>query len=304
MVFGCYGSKACLCYWRDAGKTGIFYFIVNLDSPETCVRKRLESLVYTLKILKQVEKSASSTNLQESVINKDVFLIQLNTIDYQEAWSYQEKLFAETIALKTANRQLPPAEQQATPNYLIFCQHPPVYTLGKSGLESHLLLNQHGLEQKQAQFYKINRGGDITYHGPGQLVAYPILDLDNFFTDIHKYLRLLEEAVILTLADFNIAAGRIAGLTGVWIDFEEQQNPRKICAMGVKCSRWVTMHGLALNVNTDLSYFNHIVPCGIPDKAVTSMQQELKTEVPLVDVEQKLLFYFAQLFGASVPIFS
>ncbi|WP_246343651.1 lipoyl(octanoyl) transferase LipB [Adhaeribacter radiodurans] len=238
------------------------------------------------------------------MINKEVEVISLGVIDYQEAWDYQEKLFADTIAIKTANRNLEPSERKLTSNYLIYCQHPHVYTLGKSGKESHLLLNEQSLQDHQAKFYKINRGGDITYHGPGQLVAYPILDLDNFFTDIHKYLRFLEEAVILTLADYGMVAGRIAGLTGVWLDFEEQKNPRKICAMGVKCSRWVTMHGLALNVNTDLSYFNHIIPCGIPDKAVTSMQQELNAIVSLAEVEEKLLFYFAKLFGASCHILS
>jgi lipoyl(octanoyl) transferase len=236
------------------------------------------------------------------VINKEVTYLSLPTTDYQQAWEYQEKLFGETIEVKTANRKLLPAEQKATPNYLIVCQHPHVYTLGKSGVESHLLLNEEALKQKQATFYKINRGGDITYHGPGQLVAYPILDLDNFFTDIHRYLRYLEEAVILTLADFGIKAGRIPGLTGVWLDYEEQQNPRKICAMGVKCSRWVTMHGLALNVNADLSYFNHIIPCGITDKAVTSMQQELGQPIPLPAVEEKLVTHFARLFEASIHI--
>jgi lipoyl(octanoyl) transferase len=175
-----------------------------------------------------------------------------------------------------------------------------VYTLGKSGHQEHLLLNDEQLAQKEATFYKINRGGDITYHGPGQLVAYPILDLENFFTDIHKYLRLLEEAVILTLADYGLAAGRIDGLTGVWFDFEEQRNPRKICAMGVKCSRWVTMHGLALNVNTDLTYFGHIVPCGISDKAVTSMQQELGRAVVLAEVENKLVAHVENLFAAHI----
>ncbi len=236
------------------------------------------------------------------MINKAITYLSLPIIDYQQAWEYQEKLFKETIGIKTANRNLILSEQKATPNYIIVCQHPHVYTLGKSGIESHLLLNEAGLEQHQATFYKINRGGDITYHGPGQLVAYPILDLDNFFTDIHRYLRYLEEAVILTLADFGIKAGRIAGLTGVWLDYENQQNPRKICALGVKCSRWVTMHGLALNVNPNLSYFNHIIPCGIPDKAVTSMQQELGQPIPLPVVEEKLVHYFAQLFEAAIHI--
>ncbi len=223
-------------------------------------------------------------------------------VDYQQAWDYQEQLLKEVLAVKSQNRQLPEEEQLPTPNYLLFCQHPHVYTLGKSGHEEHLLLDEEGLQKKEASFYKINRGGDITYHGPGQLVAYPILDLENFFTDIHKYLRFLEEAVILTLADYGIAAGRIDGLTGVWIDFEEQKNPRKICAMGVKCSRWVTMHGLALNVNTDLSYFGNIVPCGITDKAVTSLEQELGQKVPLEEVEAKLLVHFERLFDAQILV--
>ncbi|MFC6996323.1 lipoyl(octanoyl) transferase LipB [Rufibacter roseus] len=236
------------------------------------------------------------------VHNKNILLKRFGLVDYQQAWDYQEQLLKEVLAVKSQNRQLPEEEQLPTPNYLLFCQHPHVYTLGKSGHEEHLLLDEEGLQKKEASFYKINRGGDITYHGPGQLVAYPILDLENFFTDIHKYLRFLEEAVILTLADYGIAAGRIDGLTGVWIDFEEQKNPRKICAMGVKCSRWVTMHGLALNVNTDLSYFGNIVPCGITDKAVTSLEQELGQKVPLEEVEAKLLVHFERLFDAQILV--
>ncbi|GAA4310749.1 lipoyl(octanoyl) transferase LipB [Nibribacter koreensis] len=232
--------------------------------------------------------------------NKEVLLQKLGLIDYQQAWDYQEQLFKGILDIKAQNRAIQEGEQQITPNYLLFCQHPHVYTLGKSGHLDHLLLDEQGLAQKEATFYKINRGGDITYHGPGQLVAYPLLDLDNFFTDIHKYLRLLEEAVIMTLADFGLKTGRIAGLTGVWLDFEEQKNPRKICAMGVKCSRWVTMHGLALNVNTDLSYFGNIVPCGISDKAVTSLQQELGRPVDMQEVEEKLLLHFQELFEASI----
>jgi lipoyl(octanoyl) transferase len=234
--------------------------------------------------------------------NKSITFVQLDTIDYQEAWDYQEKLFAQIIDLKIANRKAGPGEEQTTPNYLLFCQHPHVYTLGKSGSENNLLINAEALKQKQASFYKINRGGDITYHGPGQVVAYPIFDLDNFFTDIHQYLRFLEEAVIRTLAEYGLPAGRIAGLTGVWLDHEQQLRPRKICAMGVKCSRWVTMHGLAFNVNTDLDYFNHIVPCGISDKAVTSLKQELGFEVPLAEVENKLMGHLAQLFEARIHI--
>jgi lipoyl(octanoyl) transferase len=229
--------------------------------------------------------------------NKKVIFQHLGRVDYQEAWEYQEKLFADTIQLKIENRKLPETEQQMTPNYLLFCQHPHVYTLGKSGHLEHLLLNEQELAEKQAKFYKINRGGDITYHGPGQIVAYPILDLDNFFTDIHRYLRYLEEAVILTLADYGLVAGRIEGLTGVWLDHVEQKSPRKICAMGVKSSRWVTMHGLAFNVNSDLEYFEYIVPCGIPDKAVTSLEKELGEPQDITKVEERLKQHLRDLFG-------
>ena len=224
----------------------------------------------------------------------------LGLVDYRQAWDYQERLFRGIIDQKLANRQLPVAEQQPTPNYLLFCQHPHVYTLGKSGSEHNLLLDEQGLQARQAAYYKINRGGDITYHGPGQLVVYPILDLDNFFTDIHKYLRLLEEAVILTLAHYGLDAGRIERLTGVWLDYEQQQNPRKICAMGVRSSRWVTMHGLALNVNTNLDYFNNIIPCGIDDKAVTSMQKELDRELDLNEVAAHLQQHIGRLFGMTL----
>lgn len=236
--------------------------------------------------------------------NKEIQFEHLGLIDYQAAWDYQEKLFAGLIDLKIQNRQAAPEAQQPTPNYLLFCVHPHVYTLGKSGHEEHLLLNAEGLKAKGATFYKINRGGDITYHGPGQIVGYPILDLDNFFTDIHKYLRYLEEAVILTLADYGVAAGRIPGLTGVWLDHEQQHNPRKICAMGVKCSRWVTMHGFAFNINADLNYFDNIVPCGITDKQVTSLAKELGHEVPQAAVEEKLMHHLAALFGATITIAS
>lgn len=230
--------------------------------------------------------------------NKRVEVIYLGEDDYQKVWDYQESIFKQTVDLKIANRKLVDDSLiESTNNYLIFCEHPHVYTLGKSGSIDNLLLNEEGLKTNHAQFYKINRGGDITYHGPGQLVAYPILDLENFFTDIHKYLRYLEEAIILTMADYGISAGRISGLTGVWVDFEEgAKDPRKICAMGVKSSRWVTMHGLALNVNTDLSYFNHIVPCGIDDKAVTSMQKELGKEINMEAVQQSLLKHIAEVF--------
>ncbi|MDF9801014.1 lipoyl(octanoyl) transferase [Catalinimonas alkaloidigena] len=228
--------------------------------------------------------------------NKKVVFQPLGLIDYQEAWDYQEKLFADTIQLKIENRKFPEVEQKVTPNYLLFCQHPHVYTLGKSGDLENLLLDEQGLAERQVTFYKINRGGDITYHGPGQIVAYPILDLDNFFTDIHRYLRYLEEAVILTLADYGLEAGRIDGLTGVWLDHVEQENPRKICAMGVKSSRWVTMHGLAFNVNSDLQYFEYIVPCGIKDKAVTSLEKELGGRQNIREVEEKLKQHLSDLF--------
>jgi len=230
------------------------------------------------------------------LINKQVHFRDLGLIDYQEAWNYQEKIFAETISVKTANRNLDNENQQLTPNYLLFCQHPHVYTLGKNGKPDHLLLEEDALSEKNAKYYRINRGGDITYHGPGQLVGYPILDLDNFFTDIHLYMRMLEESIILTLADYGLKAGRMDGLTGVWLDFEAQENPRKICALGVKTSRWVTMHGFALNVNTDLSYFENIIPCGIQDKAVTSMAAELGYEPAMQDVSEKLKNHLAELF--------
>jgi lipoyl(octanoyl) transferase len=230
-------------------------------------------------------------------VNKKTTFLPLGLMDYQKAWDYQEKLFVETIAIKISNRKSLEDEQQVTPNYLIFLEHPHVYTLGKSGSESNLLLDDKGLQEKEASYYKINRGGDITYHGPGQIVGYPILDLDNFFTDIHKYLRLLEEAVMLTLQDYGIPSGRIDGLTGVWIDYEEgATNPRKICALGVKSSRWVTMHGFAFNVNTNLAYFKHIIPCGIDDKAVTSMEVELGMKQNFNEVSEKLKKHIADLF--------
>lgn len=223
--------------------------------------------------------------------NKKVEYINLGLIDYKEAWDLQEELFKKIVDIKVNNRNN--QTEETTPNYLIFCQHPHVYTLGKSGKLENLLVDEEGLDEKEATFYKINRGGDITYHGPGQLVVYPILDLDNFFTDIHKYMRFLEEAVIKTCADYGISAGRIEGLTGVWINDE---NPRKLCAMGVKSSRWVTMHGLALNINTDLSYFGNIVPCGIDDKAVSSFQKELNREMDMNEASEKLKKHLSDLF--------
>lgn len=217
----------------------------------------------------------------------------LGLIDYKEAWDYQEKLLKEAVDLKIAFRNGQTTE--IPQNYLLFCQHPHVYTLGKSGKQEHLLLNEEQLTANEATYYKINRGGDITYHGPGQLVVYPIFDLEQFFSDIHKYMRLLEEAVIATLKDFGIVSGRVEGLTGVWIEGDTER-ARKICAMGVKCSRWVTMHGIGFNVNTDLNYFSHIIPCGIDDKAVTSMQQELGVKLDMQEVSRKLLQNLAELF--------
>ncbi len=230
------------------------------------------------------------------VINKKVKFLDLGRKDYKETWDFQEEIFAKTVALKIINRQSDAESQIPTENYVLFVEHPHVYTLGKSGELSHLLLDENGLKAKEATFYKINRGGDITYHGPGQLVGYPIIDLDNFFTDIHKYLRLLEEAIILTLAEYGIEAGRIPGLTGVWLDYLEQNNPRKICALGVKSSRWVTMHGFAFNINSDISYFGNIIPCGIADKAVTSMHLELGNAVDESEVKEKVKNHIIGLF--------
>lgn len=223
----------------------------------------------------------------------EVQFIDLGLIDYKEAWDLQESLFNKTIQDKIRIRN---GEQNIVlNNYLLFCEHPHVYTLGKSGSENNLLLNEEELEQHHATYYKINRGGDITYHGPGQLVAYPIFDLDQFFTDIHKYMRFLEEAVIQTLMEFGIDSGRVDGLTGVWIEGDTPR-ARKICAMGVKSSRWVTMHGIGFNVNSDLSYFSHIIPCGIDDKSVTSMQQELGHALSMVEVSKVLKQKLADQF--------
>ena len=229
-------------------------------------------------------------------INKQVKFDHLGRVDYQEAWDYQTKLFDQIIQTKITNRKQNGEAQQATNNYLLFVEHPHVYTLGKSGAKGNLLIDEDTLKKRGASFYHINRGGDITYHGPGQIVGYPILDLDNFFTDIHRYLRYLEEAVILTLKDYDLEAGRIPGLTGVWLDHKQQKDPRKICALGVKTSRWVTMHGFAFNVNTNLTYFDYIVPCGIENKAVTSLATELGKSVEMEAVEEKLKRYLAEIF--------
>lgn len=228
--------------------------------------------------------------------NKQVKIIDLGQLSYGESLIVQEQYFNQIIELKRANRTQ--EHPQQTPNYLLWVEHPPVVTLGKSGKKEHLLLDAKGLEAEGIEFFQTNRGGDITFHGPGQLVVYPIFDLDNFFTDIHKYLRFLEEAVILTLKDYGIESSRSSGETGVWL---EVGTPfaRKICAMGVRASRWVTMHGLALNINTDLKYFNHIIPCGIQGKGVTSLQKELKQEVRLEEVKQKLKAHLCALFETS-----
>lgn len=230
-------------------------------------------------------------------MNKKIQLHDLGLKDYKATWDYQEELFKGIVDLKIQNRR--EETNLATPNYFLFVEHPHVYTLGKSGDVSNMLLSEKQLADKGATFYKINRGGDITYHGPGQIVGYPILDLENFFTDIHKYLRLLEEVIILTLAEYNIIGVRSEGETGVWIDVGTPF-ARKICAMGVRASRWVTMHGFALNVNANLGYFDNIIPCGIKGKAVTSLQVELGVEkVNEEEVKEKILHHFSNLFESE-----
>lgn len=229
--------------------------------------------------------------------NKVVQILDLEKKDYKSTWDYQEDLFQQILNIKVSNRR--ENKSQVTPNYLLFVEHPHVYTLGKSGDINNLKISQDKLEKVNATYYKINRGGDITYHGPGQIVAYPILDLENFFTDIHEYLRLLEESVIKTLAEFNIKGQRSKGETGVWIDVGTPY-ARKICAMGVRASRWVTMHGLAFNINTDLHYFDHIIPCGIQDKAVTSLNKEVgKEELDMKPIQASLTRHFLELFKAE-----
>ena len=231
-------------------------------------------------------------------MNKRVEIQELGLKDYKETWDYQELLFKNILDIKIKNRR--EGTQMETPNYFLFVEHPHVYTLGKSGDLQNLLISEEKLQEIDASFYKINRGGDITYHGPGQIVGYPILDLDNFFTDIHKYLRFLEEMIILTLADYGLKAERSPGETGVWFDVGTPF-ARKICAMGVRASRWVTMHGFALNVNADLGYFDHMIPCGIKGKTVTSMNVELgKSSVPFGEVKEKLLRHFSNLFAAEL----
>lgn len=227
-----------------------------------------------------------------------VFIRDLGLKDYKETWEYQELLFQQILDIKSNNRKLTTAE--STPNYFLFVEHPHVYTLGKSGHIENLLISEEKLNAIGAKFYKINRGGDITYHGPGQVVGYPILDLENFFTDIHKYLRLLEDMIILTMEEYGLKAERSNGETGVWLDVGTPF-ARKICAMGVRASRWVTMHGFALNVNTDLGYFDNMIPCGIKDKAVTSLNVELGvSQIPMAEVKEKLSKHFLELFNAEI----
>ncbi|MBT8265461.1 MAG: lipoyl(octanoyl) transferase LipB [Bacteroidia bacterium] len=233
-------------------------------------------------------------------MNKTVDIQDLGLKDYRESWDYQEQLFKGIVETKIKNRREDAGLE--TPNYFLFVEHPHVYTLGKSGDISNLLVDEAQLKEKNATFYKVNRGGDITYHGPGQIVGYPILDLDNFFTDIHKYLRFLEEMIILTLAEYGMKAERSPGETGVWLDVGTPF-ARKICAMGVRASRWVTMHGFALNVNANLGYFDLMIPCGIKGKAVTSLNVELgKERVDMNEVKEKLLKHFSVLFEAEINI--
>ena len=227
----------------------------------------------------------------------EVELEDLGLIDYKQCWDYQTKLFDASVQLKIKNRKFP-ENMVSTKNHLIFCEHPHVYTLGKSGDLKNLLIDGQKRKEKNISFYKINRGGDITYHGPGQLVVYPILDLDYFFSDIHKYLRLLEESVILTLKDYGVEGQRLDGFTGVWVD-AEKETPRKICAIGVKCSRWVTMHGIGFNINSNLDYFKHIVPCGIEDKSVTSLRKETNQEIDMEELKLRFKKNFKILFDIN-----
>lgn len=231
-----------------------------------------------------------------AVINRKTNFIDLGLIDYQQAWDYQTALFNEILKIKTENRSRSENDQLPTPNYLLFCEHPHVYTLGKSGEANNLLVKTEDLASIGATYYHINRGGDITYHGPGQIVVYPVIDMENFFTDIHKYMRLLEESVIQTLKEYNVESGRIAGLTGVWLDIEDEKKSRKIAALGVKTSRWVTMHGLAFNVNAQLEYFKNIVPCGIADKQVASLEKELGQKQDFEKVKEIIKSKLVDLF--------
>jgi lipoyl(octanoyl) transferase len=236
--------------------------------------------------------------LLETQTNSNIALSRHGLVDYQTAWDKQEAIFKVAVDQKLEQRKYTDQVFEPIQNQLIFCQHPPVYTLGKSGKMENLLLDDAGLKNHGASFFPINRGGDITFHGPGQLVGYPIFDLEQFFTDIHKYLRYLEEAIITTLAHYGVKGERFEGYTGVWIE-ADKPSARKICAMGVRCSRWVTMHGFAFNINTDLSYFNHIVPCGIDDKAVTSLEKELNRKIDFEEVSALLKRNIAAQFAFS-----
>ncbi len=232
-------------------------------------------------------------------VMKPVRFRDLGRIDYGEAWDLQKELLQASIDRKTRNRDLPEEERVPTEDHLLFCEHPPVYTLGKSGSRDHVLISDAEMEERGIAYYHIDRGGDITHHGPGQLVVYPVLDLEHYFTDIGRYLRTLEEIVIRTLEEYGVEGERKEDATGVWLDVSDPGKARKICAMGVKCSRWVTMHGIALNVNNDLSFFEHIVPCGIPDKGVTSLQKELGREVAMEELKARIKEHFAEQFGMS-----
>ncbi|MDV2446581.1 lipoyl(octanoyl) transferase [Elizabethkingia anophelis] len=230
-----------------------------------------------------------------SKINHNVIFQELGILDYQSAWDYQEKLLKSNIDIKINNRQLQPEDTTETENHLLFVEHPHVYTLGKSGHEENMLANNDMLKEIDATYVKTNRGGDITYHGYGQIVGYPVLDLENFYTDIHRYMRELEEIIIRTIAEYGLKGERSPGETGVWLDVGKPY-ARKICAMGVKASRWVTIHGFALNVNTDLRYFEYIIPCGIKDKQVTSLKRELEREVDMEEVKLKIKKHFQDVF--------
>lgn len=241
------------------------------------------------------------------MVRQTIYFRDLGQMDYQEAWNYQEELLAENVRVKSARWSNEkdeagdaPAVAADTVNHLLFVEHPPVFTLGKSGKIEHVLISEEERKKNNVGFYKINRGGDITFHGPGQIVGYPILDLENFFTDIGRYMRNLEEVMIRTCADYGIEAGRSAGETGVWIQPGVRGRERKICAIGIRCSRWITMHGFAFNVNTNLDYFNNIIPCGIQDKQVTSLQKELSRDMNIEEVKEKVKSHFAEVFEASL----
>ncbi len=238
--------------------------------------------------------------------SQKVFFQDLGKMEYQAAWDFQEELLAKNVEIKTQNRRnesdadILTALEQQTIHHLLFVEHPPVYTLGKSGKIEHVLISEEERKQKKLAFFRINRGGDITFHGPGQIVAYPILDLERFYTDIGRYMRDLEEVIIRTVADYGLQGARSSGETGVWLDPGVKGRERKICAIGIRCSRWITMHGLAFNVNTDLGYFGNIIPCGIQDKQVTSLQKELGRELDMEEVKEKVKGYFEEVFAAQL----